>query len=296
MRRLEAPLRAIDFAALSERAPSLAGELAYRLFCMPSLSERRAADHDVLTERARFHLRHATGLRVPTTMGDMQAYILEPAGTPRNETVLVAHGWTSESSFMTVLAEPIRRAGYRIVMFDQPAHGKSEGERASLIDCARALLEVAEKLGPVKHVVAHSMGCLAALLVGEGGPPMRRRLAFDRYVLIACPNRFATVAREFGESLGLSDAAQRAYERHLERIAHRSIASFAGAAMLAATGRPALLIHARDDAEVAFSCAGEIAAANPQAEVKLVDGLGHRAILYATPVARAVVGFLRRSE
>lgn len=286
------PSRNIDFAALSENSPALAGDLAYRRFCTPRLSERRSPNHDKLTERARFHLRNAELVRVPTSRGAMQAYILEPDKNPRGETVLVVHGWTSESSFMTVFAEPIRRAGFRVVLFDQPAHGKSDGERANLIDCAHALLEVGEALGPIKHVVAHSMGCLAALLVGEGGPPMPHRANFERYVLIACPNRFSDVTREFGEGLGLTEAAQRAYERHLERVAHRTIASFTGTNLLAATGRPALLIHARDDAEVALRCAEEIVTACPRAELKAFDGVGHRMILHATPAARAAVAFL----
>ncbi|MGQ0671614.1 MAG: alpha/beta fold hydrolase [Hyphomicrobium sp.] len=286
----------INLAALSAAAPARAGDLAFRRFCTPRLSERRSADHDLLTERARHHLRNARWVRVPTSRGEMQSYILEPDTSPRGETVMVVHGWTSESSFMTVFAEPIRRAGYRVLLVDQPAHGKSDGEVASLIDCAQALLEVAEALGPVRHVVAHSMGCLAALLVGEGGPPMPRRIAFDRYVLVACPNRFGEVTAEFGDSLGLSAEAQRIYERRLERIAHRTIASFTGANLLAATGCPTLLLHARDDEEVAFSCAEQIVDQCPAAQLQPFDGLGHRMILYATPAARAAVAFLNRKS
>lgn len=291
VRRLD-PHPTTDFAELCSSAPALAGDLAYKRFCTPRLSERRSPDHDVLTARARHHLRNAEWRTLETTVGRIQAFIFEPDRNPLGKSVLVAHGWTSESSFMTVFAEPMRRAGYRVVMFDQPAHGLSSGERASLIDCARALLEVAEELGPFEAVVAHSMGCLAALLVGEGGPPMPRRYTFGRYILVACPNRFSDVTREFGDGLSLSPQAQRVYERHLERIAHRTIASFAGGGLLAATGAPALLIHARDDAEVKFSCAEEIAALCPHAQIKAFDGLGHRMILYATPAARAAVAFL----
>ena len=58
------------------RAPSLAGlpsalagDIAFRIFCTPELSQYRSSDHDVLTERARFHLRNATWERVPTPVG-----------------------------------------------------------------------------------------------------------------------------------------------------------------------------------------------------------------------------------
>lgn len=294
MKRCVSRYESVDFRALSRRAPARAGDLAYRRFCTPKLSDQRSPDHDTLTERARFHLRHATWVPVPTSQGEIQTFVLEPEGSPRGETVLIAHGWTSESSFMTVFAEPIRRAGFRVVLFDQPAHGFSNAKHASLIDCARALLEVAEVLGPIRHVVAHSMGGLAALLVGEGGPPMARAYPFDRYVLVACPNAFTTVTAEFGDGLGLPPAAQRVYERHLERIAHRSLESFNGAGLLKATGRPCLILHARDDEEVAYSCAEEIAAHCPLAEVQGFDNLGHRKILFAPHVIRAAVAFLTR--
>jgi pimeloyl-ACP methyl ester carboxylesterase len=273
--------------------PALAGDIAYRRFCHPRFSTRRTADHAVLVERARFHLRNARWVEVATTEGPVQAYVFEPdKGTPERGGVLVAHGWTSEASFMAVIAEQLRRAGFRVVTFDQPGHGKSSRERASLIDCSRALLQVAEALGPVRFALTHSMGGLAALLAGEGRAPLGRACPFERYVLISSPNRFGEIAREFGEELSLGPAAQRVYERHLERIAHRPMGSFTAANMLAATGRPALVVHSRDDSEVSFQNAEEIAAACPLAELKAVAGFGHRNILFAPPVIRAALSYL----
>lgn len=280
---------------LGELPPGLAGQLAYLRFCMPALSSRRTADHKVLVDRARFHLRNATWLTVETAEGPVKAFVFEPdAGVAQKGSVLVVHGWTSETSFMAVFAEQLRRAGFRVVAFDQPGHGFTGRPRASLIDCARALLDVAEALGPIRFVVAHSMGCLASLLVGEGGSPLPRSYPFERYVLLSGPNRFTVVTKEFGDEFDLEPAAQRTYERLLERIAHRRIRDFNGADMLAATGRPALLIHARDDTEVSFACAEEIAAQCPAAELKSFDGLGHRNLLYAPPVIRAAVAYLTR--
>lgn len=277
--------------------PALAGDLAYKRFLLPRLSSRRGPDHAVLAERARFHLRHARWIVVPTTEGDVQAYVFEPdrAGPGKERgSVLIAHGWTSEASFMAVIAEQLRRSGFRVVAFDQPGHGRSRNERASLVGCARALLQVAEALGPVRFAVAHSMGGLAALLVGEGAPPMPRPYPFERYVLIASPNGFQTITAEFGAELGLGPAAQRAYERHLERIGHRTIASFTAAKLLAAIDVPALVVHARDDAEVTFANAEAIAAC-PKAVLVAFDGLGHRNILFAPPVIRSVLSYLSES-
>lgn len=273
--------------------PALAGDLAYKRFLQPRLSSRRSPDHVALADRARFHLRHANWVSVPTTEGPVQAYVFEPdAKAEARGSVLIAHGWTSEASFMAVIAEQLRRAGFRVVAFDQPAHGRTSRAAASLIDCARALLQVAEALGPVRFAVTHSMGGLAALLVGEGGPPMPRRYAFERYVLIASPNRLQTITDEFADEMGLGPKARRAYERHLERIAHRALSTFTAANLLSATGRPALVIHARDDTEVGFQDAEAIVARCSEATLQAVDGFGHRNILFAPPVIRAVVSYL----
>src|SRR5262249_49461102 len=100
---------------------------------------------------------------------------------------------------------------------------------------------------------------------------------------------------EFGEELGLSEAAQAAYERHLERIAHRRVADFSAERLLAATGKPALILHSRDDFEVALANAEEIAAACPKPELKTFDGLGHRNILFAPPAIRAALAYLTQT-
>jgi pimeloyl-ACP methyl ester carboxylesterase len=269
------------------------GDFALRRFCTPHLSRHRSPDHDLLVERARFHLRHATPVRLETSKGSLQAYVYEPDG-PQIASVLFVHGWTGEAAFMTAFAEQFRRRGFRAVLFDLPAHGKSVGEHTNLIACAHAVREAAEALGPIQFAVGHSLGALAALLAGGGKAPMPCAYPFLDYVLIAVPNRFSEVTEDFGRELDLSPAAQRVYERHLERIAHRKIAEFTGARLLAETGRGALLLHSHDDADVPFRTSEEIAASCTLARLQLFDDLGHRKILYAPPVVRAAAAYLMR--
>ncbi len=265
-----------------------AGDLAFRIFCTPELSQHRSSDHHVLTERARFHLRHARWERVATPVGEVQAYVFEPDEESRG-TVLLVHGWTSEASFMTAFIEPLRRSGLRVIAFDFPAHGLSPGRRTNLADCARALYGVCQHYGPIYAVVAHSFGGFVSLLVAEGGPPMPRATPIERFVLLACPDRLSDVTRDFGGRLGLGERAQRAYERHLERVGHRLVATFSASVLLRKVGVPALIVHGRDDREVPFRNAEEIASACPAARLMPFEGLGHRTLLFAPPVFRAVM-------
>jgi len=276
--------------------PDAWGEIAFQRFCTPAASRYRSPDYHVLVERARFHLRNASALRVPMAEGDLQAYVFDPEGGWNGTSVLLVHGWTGEASFMTAFAEHFRKHSFRIVLFDFPAHGQSTSERASLIDCAHAVRRVAEALGPIEYVLAHSLGGMAALLAGGGGAPMPRGYPFQAFVLVAMPNQFSAVTRTFGEDEGLSPEAQRAYELRLETIAHCKIADFTGVNLLKKIRRPTLLLHSRDDPDIAFANAEEIAVASAGAELIAFDGLGHRKILYAPPAVRAAGAFLLRQH
>jgi pimeloyl-ACP methyl ester carboxylesterase len=279
-------------ATVLDTLPSaLAGDVAFRIFCTPELSQHRTHDHDELTSRARFHLRHAKWQRIATPAGEVQTYVFEPDCEPRG-TVMLVHGWTSEAAFMTAFMEPLRRSGLRVVAFDFPAHGLSPGRRTNLADCARSMLAVCDHFGTIDAVVAHSFGGFVSLLVAEGGPPMEHAHPIERFVLISCPNKLSEVALNFGGRLKLGSAAQRAYERHLERVGHRPVATFSASELLQGTKAPVLVIHGRDDDEVPFHNAEQIAAARPTTRLLGFDGLGHRNVLFAPPVFRAVMNYL----
>lgn len=272
----------------------IAGDAAFKIFCAPELSHYRAPNHPELVKRARFHLRNAEWRRISTPVADIQTYTFEPDRSTAAGTVLVVHGWTSEASFMTAIAEPIRRAGFRVVLFDLPAHGLSSEGSTHLIDCARATSFVAREVGPLHAVVAHSFGGMISLVAAEGFPPMPGRIEIPRIVLIACPNRLTRVTSDFSRHWGLTIAGQQAFERRVERVGGRPLECFTIVKLLEATACKALVIHDRDDSDVSFESAEEIATKGHAAELVAFSGFGHRNVLFAPPVMRTIVSYLVR--
>lgn len=274
---------------------AVAGDAAFRVFCTPKISERRAANHRQLTERARYHLRNAHWERLDTPVGEVQTYVFEPDHQIAPGIVLIVHGWTGESSFMTAMAEAIRRSGFRVGLFDLPAHGLSSGRSTNLIDCARATVSVAEQMGPVHALVTHSFGGLISLVAAEGHAPMQGKLRAKHIALIGSPNHLSDVTDHFSRHWGLDKAGRRAFERRLERLGGRTLDCFAAVKLLGASGLRGLVIHAPDDIDVPFRCAEEIVDGAANMELHSFRGLGHRNILFASPVARTVTSYLKRT-
>src|SRR5687768_577014 len=97
--------------------------------------------------------------------------------------VLLAHGWGGNAAQMRPFVFPLLQAGYRVIAYDQPAHGVSAGRLTGLPDFAEAFAEVAWHHGGVKAVIAHSLGAAAAALSLSSG-----KTTFEKIVLVSPPS------------------------------------------------------------------------------------------------------------
>ncbi len=221
----------------------------------------------------------------------LKTYMLEPPDAAKG-TILLIHGWTAEASFMAAIAEPLRRAGYRTVLMDLPAHGRSQG-RASLADCARAAHRVAVAYGPLHGLVGHSLGGMISLWLAEGGPPLPFPIQVAKIAILATPDRFIELTRDFGAGLKLCLHGQLGFERRLSRTGRRPVERFSSASMLSQIAKSeVLVVHSADDERIPFHAAESIAAVSPRAKLLKCDELGHSKLLYDTAVIRSVMAFL----
>lgn len=278
--------------AASFVAPSAAGRLAFRLFCTPPRPPRRSGNGKPAASAASIKLQHAAQRAIPFPCGSVQAYVFEPETTGPARTVLLIHGWTGEAASMAGFVDPLLAAGFRVVAFDLPGHGASTGRELNIPLGVASLAAVARVFEPLHAIVTHSFGGAIALAALAGSVRAHPLVSADRLVLISAPSSITEITRQFGTAFGLGRRGQAALERRIHIVAGNPIEVFEGPAQLAAIGLRTLVIHDREDRELGFQHAQALAEAGPFVTLEVTEGLGHRRILKARPVAESVARFV----
>lgn len=252
------------FRGLEMVAPRAASRLAANLFCFPRRAKAAA-------------------------MGGHRFEIFPGIAAwdwGEGPTVLLAHGWNGSAAQMTPFVEPLVRAGFYVVAFDQPAHGSSRGKRATVIDFAEAILAVARRVRPIHAVIGHSLGATAAAVA------LSRGLQAEHAVLLAPAAEAAYFARAFARALGL-----RRTEGVLDELRRMVGGDLLDVRLVAPALRArALLLADPADREVPYAHAAEIAEAWPGSRLEALPGAGHTRILRNSDAIRRSVAFISQGQ
>ena len=204
-------------------------------------------------------------------------------------TIVLAHGWTGRASQFATLVRELVAAGFRVIAFDGPAHGESQGRRTYLVDWSDVLAALQSRRGRFAAVVGHSFGGLAALVSVAGG------IESDRVVTVASPADAELLFAQFQLMLRYGDDVTRALSaRFAGRYFPAELDPFGrlSAVRRFLPGTPLLVVHDDGDPTVPVGEAARIADANPGAISLVTSGLGHSRILRSDAFLDAVLEFL----
>jgi len=202
-------------------------------------------------------------------------------------TVLLIHGWNGRGTQLGAFMPALVAAGFRVVAFDAPAHGRSPGHDTNIPEIYEAIQAVTRVCGPVRAVIGHSFGVAGALYA------VRQGLTVERVVAIAPPASMQELARRFCAALGLRGAAQAEFYRRLEaRFGADLWERFSPAALARLLDLPGLVVHDQDDTDVPWQEGAAVAQAWPGAQFIRTAGLGHRRILRDPEVIARVTAFI----
>ncbi|HMB21971.1 MAG TPA: alpha/beta fold hydrolase [Anaerolineales bacterium] len=254
----------------------------YRAFFSPGRYEVKPTEQEVLDWGNNIRLPFGGGELAVTTWGNWD----RPA-------VLLMHGWGGTRAQMTGFVNPLLFAGYRVVAYDQPAHGESDGKLTNLLEIAPSMDLIAQREGPFHAIIAHSFGTLITsyALVKRGFPPPARLVylgAFNR--LMDSVPRFQALAKLPDEII----AGLRAmiYENFGQEVAE----SITNEKLTPQIDIAALMFHAVTDNVTPIEDSRAIARVWERAHLFELDGsLGHRGPLQSGPIHEQVVKFLKHA-
>jgi pimeloyl-ACP methyl ester carboxylesterase len=264
------------FAALGRVAPGLAAAAAERMFFTPH-GPRRSRGDGVLRSARRLRLEVAGRRLAAWKWGQGPA-------------VLLVHGWGGRAAQLSSFVAPLVERGYSAVVFDAPGHGRSGRGLSSAPEFARALRAVADAVGGVEGVVAHSLGAAATALA------LRDGLAVRRVVFLAPPADPPAWVAPFAARLGVSPEVVERMRRRSENRLGLSWDELKVARLAARYTAPLLVIHDREDAEVPLADGAAIVAAWEGARLVETAGLGHHRLLRDPGVVERTVAFVARED
>jgi pimeloyl-ACP methyl ester carboxylesterase len=262
------------FAVLARVAPGLAARWALDLFFTPHGRRHSRRGQAFLASGRCFEVR-VEGRRV--------------AGWSwgRGPNVYLVHGWAGVGGQMAAFGPPLVTNGFRVVAFDAPGHGASEGRRSSIVHFGRALRAIAAQEGEAHAVIAHSLGAAATVHALTEG------LRVSRAVFVGPTAGPTDWADRFRKHLGIPTHVMEAMRERSERWLGLSWEQFDIPRLAQSQGLPLLVLHDRHDLEVPWKDGAAIAAAWPGARLVTTTGLGHQRILRDQGVVREAVSFVR---
>lgn len=264
------------FQGLSHLHPDGARRHAERLFTTPP---RHTTRYPI-----------ATVARRSTVLSEAGHLAVWQAGPDEAPAVVLVHGWGGVGAQLGGFVPSLLERGFRVVWFDQPGHGESEGHQSALPDMVRGLVSVAATCGPFHAAIGHSIGAATVALALRGGLPLQRA------VLIGAPASIGDYMRSFARMLGISGEVRERLRVAIEARYGRKMDELDRIEDLSRLDTPMLLFHDCNDRHVPFSHSQRIARHLRHSHLVSTHGMGHYRILRDPSVVRETIRFLTEAE
>ena len=252
---------------------------AYQAFFSPSQYEVKPKDREVIEWGNNYRLPYEAGEIAVTTWGETN----RPA-------VLLMHGWGGARAQMTGFVDPLLFAGYRVVAYDQPTHGESDGKMTNLLEIAPTMDLIRQKEGEFDAIIAHSFGTLITsyALVNRNFPPPSRLVYFGAF------NRLLDSLPRFQALANLPDEIIEGLRGMIyENFGKGVLDAIINETLTPQINIPALMFHDAADNVTPIEDSRAIARVWKHARLNETSGLRHRGALQSSDIHAQVIEFLK---
>lgn len=204
--------------------------------------------------------------------------------------ILLVHGWSGRGTQLFKIADELVKAGYSTISFDAPAHGKSPGKTTIMSDFVETILEIDKQFGPFEAAVGHSLGGMSSLNAVKKG------FKINHLAIIGSGDVVQDILNDFVAKLELKPNISSKLREHFEKKYGQEMDSYSGYKSAMEIAIPVLVIHDKNDPEVAVTAGINIHNHLKNGELFLTEGLGHRKILGNHIVIEKVVQFIKEKQ
>lgn len=201
------------------------------------------------------------------------------------KTVLLAHGWDSNSHRWAYLIDLLKSLDYTVLAIDAPAHGRSGSEECNAILYSEFINVVAQKHQP-DIVIGHSVGGMATLFFQH-----KYQLAsIDKLVILGAPSNFVGVFDRYVKMLGYNNIIKKGLDTIIFERFGQLPDYFNTARLSEEISTKALIIHDTEDKIIPYNDALDYKKHYKNAQLVTTTGYGHS--LRSEEVTQHILKFL----
>jgi hypothetical protein len=223
-------------------SPPVAGKLAFDLFCTPYPKYKKRKAPAIFNQGKPLHITVVGDGIIKTGKTIIHGFEWKPS-KPNGQTVLIVHGYASYFYKFDQYIQPLLKKGFRVIGFDAPGHGLSEGKHINIIIYKHAIEQIIKEIGPIDHFIGHSLGAITLAMIAETIENPTKH----KFVLIAPATKTTTTFERYFNMMHLSPAIRAAFNELVEKGSGLPITYFEADRAIENYAGDLLWVHDRED-------------------------------------------------
>ena len=251
-----------------------AAKEAFDLFCTPRKGKIQAHEEDFLAS--------ADSIKIDTNGHKIQMYHWEGSG----KTILLLHGWESNSFRWKNLVSHLQKANFNIIAVDGPAQGQSSGKYLSVPLYTACVKDIAKIYKP-SILLGHSLGGMTAIYYQY----KVQSSTIEKIITLGPPSELKLFMKGFQNTLKFSDSFMKKVDNYLFSLFGFYTEDFSIASFAKELKNPGLLILEKYDELAPYKLSTKIAKNWKACELFTVENIGHS--LQAPEINKKIISFLK---
>jgi len=206
----------------------------------------------------------------------------------RGPNILFVHGWNGRGVNFVHFIKPFIDAGYSVITYDAPAHGKSEGKVTNyfeLSDTVRSFLDPSHGFN-IQGIVAYSIGASAAINCISKEKP-----SIDA-VLIAPALKLKEILFNSFNHHGIPEIVYQSLVAEMERYYGYDVHQDNPDVLAKTISSKMFIVHDKDDRTIPYIDSKILSEKTDNVFLHTTEGLGHKRILRDKTVVDVITAYI----